>query len=161
MKFVLKIGLVLVFFGVHCGLFARNAFCSDFKTKAVASNLLLPSATISGTTTVCQNAAGPVITFTGSGGTAPYTFTYNINGGAALTVSTTGTNLFVTVSVNTSNAGNFNYNLTSVQDSATPPVSQVVSGTAVITIKPQPNAPKKITVTVFDTKTRTFHDLCR
>ena len=140
MKFVLKIGLVLVFFGVHCGLFARNAFCSDFKTKAVASNLLLPSATISGTTTVCQNAAGPVITFTGSGGTAPYTFTYNINGGAALTVSTTGTNLFVTVSVNTSNAGNFNYNLTSVQDSATPPVSQVVSGTAVITIKPQPNA---------------------
>ncbi|MFN2335893.1 MAG: hypothetical protein ABR560_02905, partial [Bacteroidales bacterium] len=37
------------------------------------------SATIEGNATVCQDAASPSVTFTGSGGTAPYTFTYNIN----------------------------------------------------------------------------------
>ncbi len=41
----------------------------------------LPTATISGTTSVCQNAAAPLITFTGADATAPYTFTYKINGG--------------------------------------------------------------------------------
>jgi hypothetical protein len=45
-------------------------------TYNVVNNLALPVATISGTTDVCQNAAQPLITFTGSGGTAPYTFTY-------------------------------------------------------------------------------------
>ena len=52
------------------------------------NNLLPPSATIAGTTTVCQNAASPLINFTGSAGTAPYTFTYRINGGANQTITT-------------------------------------------------------------------------
>ena len=43
------------------------------------NTLLVPSATIAGNATVCRNAIGVVITFTGSGGTAPYTFTYTIN----------------------------------------------------------------------------------
>ncbi len=138
MKFVLKIGLVLVFFGVYSGLFARNAFCSDFKTKAVASNLLLPSATISGTTTVCQNAAGPVITFTGSGGTAPYTFTYNVNGGAPQTVTTVGSSSVATVTVSTLVATTLTYNLTNVIDTLSP--IQGASGNAIITIRPSPDA---------------------
>ena len=37
------------------------------------------SATIAGGTTVCINASSPLITFTGSDGTAPYTFVYTIN----------------------------------------------------------------------------------
>jgi hypothetical protein len=41
-----------------------------------------PTATIAGTTSVCQNAASPLITFTGAAGTPPDTFTYQINGGA-------------------------------------------------------------------------------
>ena len=39
----------------------------------------LPTATISGTTTVCQSAAQPNITFTGAGSNPPYTFNYDIN----------------------------------------------------------------------------------
>ena len=71
------------------------------------NTLLAPAATISGGTTVCQNDARPLITFTGSGGTAPYTFTYNINGGTAQTVSSTGNNSTITVSANTGSAGTF------------------------------------------------------
>ena len=48
----------------------------------------LPTATISGTTAVCQSAAAPIVTFTGADGTAPYTFTFNINGGTNSTVTT-------------------------------------------------------------------------
>ena len=46
------------------------------------------SATISGTTTVNVGDPSPTVTFTGNNGTAPYTFTYNINGGSNRTVST-------------------------------------------------------------------------
>ena len=77
------------------------------------TTLLAPSATISGTTTVCQNSASPVITFTGSGGTAPYTFTYKINNGADLTVVTSGNNNSVTVPVSTANVGVYNYSFLS------------------------------------------------
>jgi len=41
----------------------------------------LPTASISGATAVCQNSSAPDITFTGANGTAPYTFTYQVNGG--------------------------------------------------------------------------------
>ncbi|WP_291130980.1 PKD-like domain-containing protein [Flavobacterium sp. UBA7682] len=106
------------------------------KTKAT----LLPTATISGGTTVCQNSASPVITFTGSGGTAPYTFTYNINSGSNLTVVTAGNSSTVTVSVSTANPGVYNYSLVSVEDSDNPPSSVNVSGNAIITVNPQANA---------------------
>lgn len=104
------------------------------------TTLLAPSATISGTTTVCQNSASPVITFTGSGGTAPYTFTYKINNGADLTVTTNGNNNSVNVSANTSVAGVFTYTLVSVEDSQAPPNPVNVSGSVTITVNPQPNA---------------------
>lgn len=109
-----------------------------FATEKIT--LLAPSATISGTTTVCQNAASPVITFTGSGGTAPYTFTYKINNGAPLTVTTNGNNNSVNVSANTTVAGVFTYTLVSVEDSQAPPNPVNVSGSVIITVNPQPNA---------------------
>jgi len=96
----------------------------------------LPSATISGTTAVCQNATSPIITFTGANGTAPYTFTYNINGGSNLTVTTTTGNS-VTVAAPTNADGTFTYSLVSVQDAYTT-VSQ--TGTAVVTVNPLPTA---------------------
>ena len=70
----------------------------------------LPSASISGTVTVQQNATSPDVTFTGSNGTAPYTFTYNINGGANQTISTVSGNT-VSVTAPTVTPGTFNYNL--------------------------------------------------
>lgn len=90
-----------------------------------------PSATIAGTTTVCQNSTSPVITFTGSGGTAPYTFTYKINNGASLTVTTTGSSSSVTVSVSTNTIGVFTYNLILVQDSSS---SQTLNLNAIVNV---------------------------
>ncbi|MEW4924709.1 PKD domain-containing protein [Algibacter sp. 2305UL17-15] len=84
-----------------------------------SSKLVLPpSATISGTTDVCINSTPqPEITFTGSGGTAPYTFTYTLNGGGNLTIVTTGSNDSVDLAVSTATAGTFTYQLVSVEDS--------------------------------------------
>jgi gliding motility-associated-like protein len=81
-------------------------------------SLVLPSATISGNATVCQNATGVVITFTGSNGSGNYTFNYKLNGLLQTPVVTTGGNSTVSVPVNTSATGTFTYNLISVQDAS-------------------------------------------
>ena len=75
----------------------------------------LPTATIAGTTAICQNATSPLVTFTGVIGISPFTFTYNINGGTNQQVTTTVGNS-VTVAALTNTVGTFIYNLVSVQD---------------------------------------------
>ena len=90
-----------------------------------------PTATISGTTTVCQNTPSPNIMFTGANGTAPYTFTYRINGGANL-VTPAGNP--VNVPAPTGTAGSFTYTLMSVQDALG--CSQNQSGSATVTVLP-------------------------
>ncbi len=104
-----------------------------------AIDLASPTATITGTTAVCQGATSPVITFTGSGGTAPYTFTYKLSG-VAQTISTIGTNSSVTLTADTSTAGTFVYSLESVHDTTTPVDEIIQTGTATVTITPQPDA---------------------
>ncbi|SEQ42837.1 gliding motility-associated C-terminal domain-containing protein [Hyunsoonleella jejuensis] len=100
-------------------------------------SILPPSASISGTTEVCLNSTpAPEITFTGSGGVAPYTFTYTINGGGNLTVSTAGSNNSVNLSVNTGTTGTFAYRLVSVEDITGD--SEAASGTATVTIHELP-----------------------
>ena len=74
----------------------------------------VPTATIAGTTTVCLNDPQPPITFTATDGTAPYTFSYHINGGPAIHLSSpTNTS---TVNVPTNVAGTFTYYLDSVKN---------------------------------------------
>jgi hypothetical protein len=97
----------------------------------------LPTASISGTTAVCQNAPFPQVTFTGSGGTAPYTFTYKINGGADQTITPTSGNS-VTVNQTTAVAGDFEYTLVSVKDASSTQCSQSQSGSATITVNALP-----------------------
>ncbi|RVT71088.1 PKD domain-containing protein [Flavobacterium sufflavum] len=99
-----------------------------------AASLASPTATITGTTAVCQGATSPVITFTGFGGTAPYTFTYTLNGVGPQTISTTGTNDSVTLAVSTGTAGTFDYSLVSFHDAATPTDEITQSGTATVTV---------------------------
>ncbi len=96
----------------------------------------LATATIAGSTAVPANSTSPNITFTGANGTAPYTFTYNINGGSNRTVTTTAGNS-VTVAAPTTTAGTFAYNLVSVADVN---CGQVQTGTATIIIRPLPVA---------------------
>lgn len=86
----------------------------------------IPSANISGGTTVCKNETNPNITLTATNtGAAPYTFVYNINGGNNLTVTTTGSNLSAMVSAPTTVAGTYVYTLVSINDAH---CSQVLSG---------------------------------
>ncbi len=97
----------------------------------------LPSAVVGGTMVVCQNSPSPFITFTGSGATAPYTFTYQINGGANKTVTTSSGNT-VKVSVPTDVAGTFTYSLINVMDSGGTRCINTVFGSSTVTVNPQP-----------------------
>ena len=115
-------------------------------TQAVSSQTAtvtvnpLPTATISGTTAVCQNSTAPSITFTGANGTAPYTFTYKIGSGSSQTVTTTSGNS-VTVAAPTSTVGTFTYTLESVKDGSSTHCDQAVtSQTATVTVNPLPTA---------------------
>ncbi|RBQ01894.1 CehA/McbA family metallohydrolase [Pedobacter miscanthi] len=93
----------------------------------------LPVATIAGTTSVCNFGSSPNITFTGSVGTAPYTFTYTVNGGTNRTVTTNSTT--ATVSAPTNSAGTFTYTLVSVADAY---ANQLQTGSATVTVNALP-----------------------
>jgi|GEM_PF-1426906 len=99
----------------------------------------LPTATISGTRTICSGETA-VITFTG---TANSTVIYTINGGAeqqvVLNAAGTGT-------VSTTTAGT--YALVRVTSSETPACSQNLSGSAIITVNPLPTATISGTATI-------------
>jgi len=75
------------------------------------------TATISANqTAVCINSSSPVITFSASNGSAPYTFTYKINNATTQSISTSASANSVTLNVPTNVAGTFSYNLLSVTD---------------------------------------------
>ncbi|OJV14656.1 MAG: hypothetical protein BGO21_18300 [Dyadobacter sp. 50-39] len=104
-------------------------------TITVSNNL---SATISGSTTACQGEAPAVITFTAVNGIAPFTFTYKINGGSDLQVTTTGANTTATVDAPTGTTGSFVYTLTNVSGSGG--ASSPVSGqTATVNVNAKPS----------------------
>jgi gliding motility-associated-like protein len=96
----------------------------------------IPFATITGGAAVCQNGSGPIVTFTGSGGTAPYTFTYKINGGVDLTISSPGASTIATLQAPTAIVGNFNYALVSVTDASN--TIQAVAGSVDILVSSYP-----------------------
>lgn len=122
---------------------ASSNACSSSITGASSTVIVrpLPTATISGTATVCQNATAPAVTFTGAAGTLPYTFTYNINGDAATqTISTTGSNSSVSITVPAGTVGSTVYNLMSVTDASANLCSRNVTGAATITVNALPTA---------------------
>ncbi len=119
---------------------ASSTVCSQAQTgSAIVTVNPLPTATISGTITVCQNSASPNITFTGAAATAPYTFSYRINGGPVLTATTVAGNS-VTVPVSTATIGTYTYTLISVQDGSSTACSQAQAGSATVVVNPLPTA---------------------
>src|SRR5665648_681354 len=90
------------------------------------------TASISGTTSVCQNAAAPVVTFTNPQA-FPITITYNINGINPATINV-GTSTTATVAAPTTTAGTFNYNLVSVAYQTGPACSTTIAGNAKVTV---------------------------
>src|SRR5690606_33439995 len=113
--------------------------CSQTQSGSVSIQVNpLPLATIDGDAIVCRNGAAPTVTFTGSNGTAPYTFSYTINGGAIQTVVSTGST--ANISAPTGVVGTFVYDLISVQDASSTTCSQSQSGSVTIQVNPLPTA---------------------
>jgi hypothetical protein len=133
---------------------ASSTACSNIAsgTAMVVINPL-PNAAISGTTSVCQNSTSPQISFSGSNGTAPYTFSYQINGGSVQTVSTTALASSVTVNAPTNTPGVYTYSLVSVQDASATACSNSASGNATITVNQLPVASIAGTTTVCQNST--------
>ncbi|MES2284647.1 MAG: PKD domain-containing protein [Bacteroidota bacterium] len=119
---------------------ASSTACSQSQSgSATVTVNPLPTATVSGTTAVCKNDASPIITFTGADATPPYTFTYTLNSGTNLTVSTSGGNS-VSVIVPTNTASVYTYSLISVLDASSTACSQTQNGGATVTVNPLPTA---------------------
>ena len=109
-------------------------------SPAIPNKIINPSekkmVTVSGTiavnnANVCVGATSPIVTFTGSGGTAPYTFVYKINGGPDQTISTTSGD-FVLFNQTTAIAGNFIYSLVSLKDATNAPQTVTVPNVTVV-----------------------------
>ncbi|MBI9039855.1 immunoglobulin domain-containing protein [Lutibacter sp.] len=111
--------------------------CTSLPATGTVTVNPLPTATIAVPATVCENGTA-VVTFTGVNGIPPYTFDYNINGGATQTISTTSTSNTVTLPVVTTVSGSFNYQLISVSESSATMCSQLQTGSATINIVAPP-----------------------
>jgi hypothetical protein len=109
----------------------NSGVCLQPATASITINPI-PSASISGTVTVCKDATAPFVVFTGSGGTRPYTFSYNIGGGT-LTKTTTGSFDTARIAVSTATAGAFVYTITGVADAH---CLNTASGSATVTVNP-------------------------
>ncbi len=97
-----------------------KAAVSPCATNLVATTTVsifgLPSATIaSDVTDVCLEGTDPVVTFTGTGGQYPYTFTYQIGSGPSFDITTTSGSS-VTLNHSTLIAGTYVYKILSVTD---------------------------------------------
>ena len=99
----------------------------------------LPTATVSGGGNLCQNSGSSLVVFTGSGGVAPYTFSYRVNGGAVQTIRTSSGNT-VSVSVPSNSVGTYTYTLVGVQESSASACSNAASGEVVVVINGLPTA---------------------
>ena len=109
------------------------SLCATISKEFTVKTIPLPTATISSDATVCKDATNPILTFTGSTGTNPYTFTYTINGGSNQTLVSTGNT--ATINVPTNISGNFDYKLISVKESSFS-CSQNQTGTTTFKILP-------------------------
>ncbi|REG91197.1 YDG domain-containing protein [Flavobacterium aquicola] len=100
----------------------------------------IPTATITGTTSVCAGASSPNITFTNPQ-TVSVTVTYKINGGSDQTINIgVGASNISTVAVSTASSGTFIYNLVSVVYQDTPACPNTITGqSATVTVNALPS----------------------
>ncbi|MCS6934858.1 MAG: PKD domain-containing protein [Chitinophagales bacterium] len=118
-------------------LVASHGTCAAPSSSVTVTVRPTPTATISGTTSLCQGSPSPAITFTNPM-TLPVTITYNVNGGVNHTINV-GASSSATVSVSTATPGTFTYNLVSVAYQSAPACTNTLSGSATITVHPQPS----------------------
>ncbi|MDX9773080.1 MAG: PKD domain-containing protein [Bacteroidales bacterium] len=112
--------------------------CSSYSNVIQVTVRPTPTATISGGTTVCEDASSPNVRFTNPQ-TLPVTITYNINGGANQTVNVNAST-YRNVAAPTGVPGTFVYNLVSVSYQTVPNCTHSISGSTTITVRPTPSA---------------------
>jgi len=117
-----------------------NSGCSTASVTASPETLTinpLPQATLSGSGTVCQGSAAPVLTFAGVSGSGTFHFTFSINGGDQITLAGKANDtLLYTTSAD--EPGTYIYSLSKVSDEN---CTNSVSGqTATISVDPNPQA---------------------
>ncbi|MDR0729831.1 MAG: PKD domain-containing protein [Prevotellaceae bacterium] len=117
------------FASVTCLLLCFCCLWSTLQGQTVTATITVPDGT------ACQNASSPFVILTGLGGTAPYTFTYTIDG-APHTISTTGADSSVVILAPTSTPGVYVYTVTSVSDGVY--ATFALTESATITILPLP-----------------------
>ena len=142
LKFVF-VFLTLVFVNVHFSLagksvrLEKNHFENEILENSPESVESF-TAIISGSNSVCQNSStNPVITFTGSGGDTPYTFTYQMNGVTQQVLETKNTDNSIQISVNTLQPDTFTFTLISIKDKSGIEIPQ--SGSATVIVNPLPD----------------------
>ncbi|WP_180904009.1 glycine-rich domain-containing protein [Flavobacterium chungangense] len=126
------------------GTFVYNLVSAVYQTAPTCSASLTGSATvtvrptvtasISGTTLVCQGGSTPNVTFANPLSEA-ITVTYNINGGTSATVKV-GASTTATVAAPTGTSGTFVYNLVSAVYQTAPTCSASLTGSATVTVRP-------------------------
>lgn len=115
-----------------------NNGCESINRLAITVSVkALPQAAVTGASTLCLNATSPTVTFTGSAGTGPYTFTYQVNGGSSQTIGS-GTGNTASVSVPTNVKGNFTYALVRVDDANG--CGQLQTSSTLVKVLPKPTA---------------------
>ena len=114
----------------------KTSTCASTSKEFIVNEIPLPIAQITGADTVCKNDASPSLTFTGSNGTAPYIFTYTINGGTNQTITSTGN--ITTLPIPTTTVGESTYKLISVKEGSSITCSQALTST--LTYKILPNS---------------------
>ena len=98
-----------------------------------------PVVSITGPTSFCIGAANARVTFEAAGGTAPYTFTYRINGGPDQLATSTGTNSSVQVPVNTTGENSFTYRIIGIRGTSGKTIAVDVSTQITVTAAPAAN----------------------
>jgi gliding motility-associated-like protein len=114
-----------------------NSYASLNYSKTRVS-FINPTATISASSLeICKNESS-TITFEGSGGTEPYTFTYKLNDDDSIKITTTSGNS-VSITLNGTTIGNYTYKLIEVKDN-TETVQEITDQEITIKVNTPPTA---------------------
>jgi gliding motility-associated-like protein len=125
--------------GVYSQTFTSLNGC-DSTSNVTLTVYPLPTATITDPATVCLNSVSPLITFTGSNGTAPYTFTYRINNNPVQTITSAANSSTASLPAPTNTLGATTYTLVSVMDSSPMTCDQTINNDVTITVLQLPTA---------------------
>ncbi|WP_338378410.1 hypothetical protein [uncultured Flavobacterium sp.] len=126
--------------GTTTGIVAESNTSNNEANYAVTTSGL-PNGTIAlDVNQVCQNGTLPVLTFTGSNATAPYEFSFNVNGLNPQTVTTTAGSSIVNLNFPTANFGTYTINLTQVALANNPTCFQTLNESVVLEIIEAPFA---------------------